>query len=202
MDQLIRTGLVSLFDADFHGRSVDAESLTALTRAAIKPDYEQVFTQSLGWLFYDAKVPLFEIYFSIKNQRVATRTPSCLAVIRRRYLFSVADFSGHIDPLEAKKKAWEFKDISHKWLNGLGLHIEEVETHYPFVAVQVASTILEEYSKKHALSIGRLFTGGYEQEKEPNLGRYIERPTLDIESTNCYWSDGQKQWVYTAWWTK
>ncbi len=173
----LRTDIISLFDLDFRGERIRPTDIDRLRAASRPADIDRLYRESFTWMFYGEVLPGFlRFSFPGKGDMPTDRGSSLLLSSENGIgVYAVwRAFDGAADPLEVKHQAWQLSREALQVLDALGLDIDDVERHYPFVGVRVPSNDVAAYSAAHAEALGRLFTGGYENEEDQYLRAYVE----------------------------
>jgi hypothetical protein len=173
----LRTDIVSLYDLDFRKDRVSIEDLQRIENNTKSTPFDKFYRASFNWIFYGKTLPGFD-RFSVPQPGLVPSWKGSSLLIHREYgvgVFSVWNsFDDARDPLELKQKAWEFTYSSLSILRQMKLDIEEIERHYPFVAIQVQTDNLPQFCKENAEYLGKVFTGDFEYEDKTYLEGYIQ----------------------------
>lgn len=131
---------------------------------------------SFDWLFYGEDLPGSERFcLPVTGEQNAQRG-SCVLVDADNAIgvYSVWNsFHNHEDALNLKRNAWDLSSEQIRDLDRLGLDLEDIERHYPFLAVQADTPDLARFCADNAEDLGKLFTGDYESEDPKHLKDYI-----------------------------
>lgn len=186
MTKFGRVDIISLFDIDFSGPCISKKDILILDRVQgdnPPTDLIDIYSESFDWLFYRSgeEMPILpgfrRFYFSLDRTNLQNCLGGTILVSEKlgAGVYSVwQSFSDQEDPLKLKEDSWKVYPDSLEFLHSLGLAIEEVKRHYPFVGITVPDDNVSNYVRKNVAFLGNLFTSGYEKEDMKYLSEYLE----------------------------
>jgi hypothetical protein len=174
---ILRTDVISLFDVDFRADRLSSSQVERLISAGAETDYGALLEASFEWLFYGEALPGF---------RRLTFQPPAGDVVKGVSLLFGQDYGVGVlsvwcrygpgkHPLQRKQEGWDenfkyFDSIKH-----LLPPMEEIDRHFPFIALRIATHDIEAFATEHAEELGRLLTGGYDYETRALLQEHVRR---------------------------
>ena len=171
-----RADVISLYDLEFKGDVLSSKDRKILQEKSQQTHMGKRFSSSFSWLFYGEQLPGSERFSLPVTSKEKSQRGACVLVDADNAIgvYSVWNsLRDQADPLALKRNAWELSSSQVEDFNRLGLDLEEVERHYPFVAIQAEASDLPQFCANNAEDLGRLFTGDYESEDPSCLKEYI-----------------------------